>query len=328
MDTADKMEQCTSTLKLRVPGGDNLGENTGPTRSPLTYPKETDEVIGNHTSKDNCCNENLTNINTDTFETGHSITMNENHSPREIVNNFDMCDTSVSNGAESCKSLSNSECFKRKSASSSESSEQILSEEKEKMSVVDQQLDTEIKEDSSIEDTPQLLENVEPLPENEHSRENNISSEREHLKPPAENEQHNLTGPVRRRQETRQQRRDAVNPAATDMRIAIPPALAVQWREIGFQWGLENDNDIARVLLQHYEDMRAGRPPRPPPQPRCRGCGERMRPAPCTQCGPNQHHVRFDKDEHKGGGSGSSSGGFEGGGFSGGKSGFCGRCRD
>ena len=129
--------------------------------------------------------------------------------------------------------------------------------------------------------------------------------------------QHSLSGPDRRRQIVRHQRRQEAGalPQRQSRRIFLPESLLAQWREIGAQWGLHDDNDIAHVLLRHYEDTVAGRPPRPPPRPRCQGCGEVLVPMPCDACGPNRHSYRLTNDrDHGSSGSG--------------RNGFCGRCRD
>ena len=130
-------------------------------------------------------------------------------------------------------------------------------------------------------------------------------------------EQHTLSGPHRRHRTARHQRRREAGalPQLQSRRISLPQSLLAQWREIGAQWGLQDDNDIAQVLLRHYEDTVAGRPPRPPPRPRCQGCGEVLVPLPCDACGPNQHSFRLSHDrDHGGSGNG--------------RNGFCGRCRD
>ena len=124
--------------------------------------------------------------------------------------------------------------------------------------------------------------------------------------------QHDLAGPDRRQ---RRQHANAVilGRGSHQRRIALPPALVADWREIGNQWGLQDDNDIARLLIRHYEDVVEGRPPRPPPRPRCRECGEVLVALACDACGPSHHASRVDWDQRGSGG---------------GKGGFCGRCRD
>lgn len=130
---------------------------------------------------------------------------------------------------------------------------------------------------------------------------------------------HALSGPDRRRQTARHQRRreaGGVAPQQQSRRISLPQDLMAQWRAIGAQWGLQDDDDIAQVLLRNYEDAVAGRPPRPPPRPRCQGCGEVLVPMPCNACGPNQHSQRLSHDRGHGGSRND------------GRNGFCGRCRD
>lgn len=122
-----------------------------------------------------------------------------------------------------------------------------------------------------------------------------------------------LAGPDRiRRRQVRERRQ------VGQRTISVAGAVLDRWRQIGAQWGLSNDNDIARVLLQHYEDVQAGRPPRPPPAPRCLGCGQRLVPRPCDACGPNEHSNRLSHDRGDGGVGGSASGADR----------YCGRCRD
>ncbi|KAL8622727.1 hypothetical protein ACOMHN_009361 [Nucella lapillus] len=103
------------------------------------------------------------------------------------------------------------------------------------------------------------------------------------------------SGPHRRPQTARPQRRPTPL-----RRLNLPPAVLAQWRAVGRQWGAENDDDIARVLMRHYEDVVAGRPPRPPPHGLCPDCGEAVRPVPCPGCGPHQHSFRLG--HHSGGG--------------------------
>ncbi|XP_076452030.1 uncharacterized protein LOC143287701 [Babylonia areolata] len=132
-------------------------------------------------------------------------------------------------------------------------------------------------------------------------------------------DQHSLSGPHRRHQRARRQRQQAASPAAPPPhRLCLPPPVLAQWRAVGRQWGVDNDDDIARILMRNYEDVIAGRPPRPPPRPHCRECGEVLVPLPCGVCGPHQHSARLHHPHDDPGR----------GGFTGGKGSSCGRCRD
>ncbi|XP_070206882.1 uncharacterized protein [Littorina saxatilis] len=165
-------------------------------------------------------------------------------------------------------------------------------------------------------------ENVRPDPQHDRelsgidSEHSDITEEDTNAESAIAEGQHSLSGPERRRHTGRRLRRQDADPVDTQSRrITLPDSLRAQWREIGVQWGLQDDNEIARVLLRHYEDRLAGRPPRPPPRPRCRGCGEALVPAPCDNCGPNHHSIRLSHNRDN-----TNSGG--------GRGGFCGRCRD